>query len=371
MGEEVIRCCDVSNVAGNDLCKFATFDLEQLEKHVQRQHENDEKRGDESKEDITSETILALKGPLSCLRCKNFLNKPLWRIRKHLQTHTKEGWFKCNMCKKTFPDSWHLKVHKRIHTGERPHSCFYCEKSYPDLSKLKRHLQSHQNLPSEFKCQPHECPLCGKIFDQKYKLRDHTNHHNGVKPFKCAKCTKSFLTKSKLKCHQTKHNEKNLECVMCTKKFADLNHLAIHISKHKSFECSACPFTTIKKVDLQKHARTHNINKDEKLKPCLECGKTFNVSGMKKHMKTHTRKCISTITLLEMLKGSAPCSRCKKYISEPTWKMRKHIRAKHTKEGCFKCETCERQFIDAWHLREHERSHTGEKQLKSRKKQEK
>ena len=359
MAGETMKCSDVSNVNGNEFCKFETVDMTELEKHVEVEHSDDEKTGRKPQKKTKEGTVLALKGPLSCLKCKNYLNKPLWKMRKHIETHTKEGWAQCNLCEKTFPDSWHLKVHERSHTGEKPHICLFCDKSYPDLSKLKRHLQTHEKTPSEYRSKLHKCLLCGIDFDQTYKLQVHMNYHKGVKPYKCGECRKSFTEKRVLKRHQSNHRAiKDHNCSMCVRKFADPVQLEIHMTRHKTIKCSVCPFKTTKKADLKKHAKTHEII-DFEPQSCPKCGKNFKVMG--KHTKTHARKCISTFRVMELLKGSAPCKRCKNYISQPFWKMKKHITTSHTKEGRFKCTYCDKRFIDSWHLREHERSHTGEK----------
>ena len=185
------------------------------------------------------------------------------------------------------------------------------------------------------------------------------NYHKGVKPYKCGECRKSFTEKRVLKRHQSNHRAiKDHNCSMCVRKFADPVQLEIHMTRHKTIKCSVCPFKTTKKADLKKHAKTHEII-DFEPQSCPKCGKNFKV--MEKHTKTHARKCISTFRVMELLKGSAPCKRCKNYISQPFWKMKKHITTSHTKEGRFKCTYCEKRFIDSWHLREHERSHTGEK----------
>ena len=120
MEDEVVKCCDVSNVVGNSRCKFEISDITELENHVQEKHVENKSKKEEN--NTKADTVAALKGPLSCLMCKNYLNKPLWRMRKHIKTHTKEGWSQCTMCQKTFPDSWHLNVHERSHTGERNHT---------------------------------------------------------------------------------------------------------------------------------------------------------------------------------------------------------------------------------------------------------
>ena len=358
MEDEVVKCCDVSNVVGNSRCKFETSGITELENHVQEKHVENKSRKEEN--NTKADTISALKGPLSCLRCKNYLNKPLWRMRKHIKTHTKEGWSQCTMCQKTFPDSWHLKIHKRSHTGEKPHICPYCDQSYPDISKLKRHMQTHKELPTEYEIKLHKCLLCGIAFNQTYKLQVHINYHKGIKPYKCSECSKGFTEKRLLKRHQTNHEDKDHKCSMCVRKFSDHLQLQIHITKHKTIECIFCRFRATKKADLNKHARVHD-EIDDKPQPCQNCDKKFNLNGMKKHMKTHTRKPTSTSRVVELLKGSAPCKRCKNYISKPFWKMKKHIMASHTKDGRFCCTICEKRFIDSWHLKEHGRSHTGEK----------
>ena len=192
MDDEIIKCSDVSNVDGNDFCKFETVDMRELENHVDAEHTDRDKISRKIQMNAKEAMILALKGALSCPKCKNYLNKPQWKMRKHIETHTKEGWAQCNFCEKTFPDSWHLKVHGRSHTGEKPHICVFCDKSYPDLSKLKRHLQTHQKTHSEYRSKLHKCLLCGIGFDQTYKLQVHMNYHKGVKPYKCGECRKSF-----------------------------------------------------------------------------------------------------------------------------------------------------------------------------------
>ena len=45
MEDEIIKCSDVSNVAGNDFCKFETLDITELEKHAEAQHKDHDKIG--------------------------------------------------------------------------------------------------------------------------------------------------------------------------------------------------------------------------------------------------------------------------------------------------------------------------------------
>ena len=162
-----------------------------------------------------------------------------------------------------------------------------------------------------------------------------------------------------MKRHQLNHMEKDHNCSLCVRKFADPAQLPIHIRRHRIIKGSFCPFQTTKRADLSKHAKIHEINNYQP-QPCSKCGKKISIKRMEKHMKIHT-KCISTSRVIELLKGSAPCKRCKNYISKPFWKMKKNITTSHTKEGCFRCTYCDKRFIDSWHLKEHERSHTGEK----------
>ncbi|XP_069511446.1 zinc finger protein 1 homolog isoform X2 [Ambystoma mexicanum] len=84
---------------------------------------------------------------------------------------SKERYFHCTECNKSFIQKVHLIRHQRTHSGERPFHCTECEKS----------------------------------FSQKHHLLGHLRTHSGEKPFQCTKCMKSFSWKEGLYRHQRTH----------------------------------------------------------------------------------------------------------------------------------------------------------------------
>ncbi len=77
---------------------------------------------------------------------KSFSNKS-YRL-SHMQVHTGEVPYTCNVCDKSFSRYFNLSKHIQTHTGELPYTCNVCDNSFSQSSSLARHMRTHTVLIS-------------------------------------------------------------------------------------------------------------------------------------------------------------------------------------------------------------------------------
>ncbi|AXN91140.1 putative zinc-finger containing protein [Namao virus] len=100
----------------------------------------------------------------------------------------------CNKCHKTFTTIGNLNNHARTHLINPIVECTLCKKIL-----LKHSLPRHLNIHTREK--QYQCNICSKIFTQKTHLTMHTMTHTGHKPHVCTKCNRGFIQLSHLRYH--------------------------------------------------------------------------------------------------------------------------------------------------------------------------
>ncbi|XP_057654224.1 zinc finger protein ZFP2-like [Diorhabda carinulata] len=255
-----------------------------------------------------------------------------------------------------------LNDHINTHTQEQPYMCEICGKKF----RFKSNFHSHKHV----QCL---CDLCGAIINSPNGLRKHIKMKHSIASYACDTCDKMFNNKSQLEVHRRAHTgERPYLCTICGKMFTQITHLKTHTkgvhSRDKPFYCSKCKryvdgeehkcngkFDLYKKcatcngfvVDMEKHVELH---RDGYEYICGFCNQTFSEKAKLKSHKT-ARVC--------RRKYEFSCDVCcKRFHSKSLLKI--HTRS-HTGERPYKCDTCGKRFLQFAHLHYHLKLHTGEK----------
>ncbi|KAH9813757.1 zinc finger protein 37 [Melampsora americana] len=161
-------------------------------------------------EHISSDHIGSGKSSYTCLwegcpgNGKSFNQRQ--KVMRHLQSHTGDRPFECEVCEKRFGEMATLVQHRRTHTNEKPYTCTYegCNKSFALQSALTIHKRTHTG-DKPFKCTIEGCKAS---FSESSNLSKHLKTHSGLKNFECQVCKKKFGRSDQLFRHMNVHDQK-------------------------------------------------------------------------------------------------------------------------------------------------------------------
>lgn len=127
------------------------------------------------------------------------------KILRHIQTHTGDRPFKCELCARRFSEANTLAQHMRTHTREKPYVCDYpgCGASFAVAGSLTIHKRSRHTLERPFVC---TWPGCGRAFAESSNLTKHRRVHSGERPFPCKLCERKFSRPDQLQRHMKVHD---------------------------------------------------------------------------------------------------------------------------------------------------------------------
>lgn len=223
--------------------------------------------------------------------------------------------------------------------------------------------------PSDDPALKHRCRYCGKIFGSDSALQIHLRSHTGERPFICRVCGSRFTTKGNLKVHYQRHTE-TMEFTDKSKKEPRAPYdFRTQNTQTKSKSLTDETFDANQKKGEEKEEFYNDLN-ESRDSPESESPKRFDEDGArhflnfdqeysssKKKAWEKYMEIVDTPKAYELQQDEAyrvdpnKCPICNRLLSCRS-ALRQHYRT-HTGERPFRCRLCARSFTTKGNLKTH------------------
>ncbi|XP_048002919.1 zinc finger protein 595-like [Leguminivora glycinivorella] len=251
--------------------------------------------------------------------------------------------FKCESCVLGFKDEKCLAKHiDRCHNeATGPYACDICYSRAPTKRSLAAHIRSHYYT--------FECRLCAFVCHAT-RRRVHARSHKVV--LECVKCGLQFGSRREFYQHYKEWHERYI-CDHCGVAFKMRYCIKDHIRKqHSAFECKLCDKKFSRYNGLWLHKKVCHSEPSQSAY-CVECDRHYaDVYRYRWHLSNSARH-------RPRAKLRIPCPGCDKVFTKRIY-MKDHFDLVHLKKYKYRCEQCDKNFLRNADLVQHrKRVHEG------------
>ncbi|CAI9161536.1 unnamed protein product [Rangifer tarandus platyrhynchus] len=242
--------------------------------------------------------------------------------------------------------------HRRASHGPasaaHPFYCSQCQRSFSSANRLLAHGRAHVGGT-------HECTTCSKVFKKAASLEQHLRLHRGEARYLCVDCGRGFGTELTLVAHRRAHTANPLHRCRCGKTFSNMTKFLYHRRTHagkSGAPPSAAPPTVASAVASLAPAEPTPPPPAPPTPPaqlpCPQCPKSFaSASRLSRHRRA----------VHGPPERRHRCGVCGKGFKKLVH-VRNHLRT-HTGERPFQCHACGKTFASLANLSRHQLTHTG------------
>ncbi|XP_013364207.1 PREDICTED: zinc finger protein 526 [Chinchilla lanigera] len=234
----------------------------------------------------------------------------------------------------------HRRASRGSASAAHPFHCTQCQRSFSSANRLLAHGRAHVGGT-------HECTACSKVFKKAASLEQHLRLHRGEARYLCVDCGRGFGTELTLVAHRRAHTANPLHRCRCGKTFSNMTKFLYHRRTHAGKSGAPATAATASPAPTEPIPPTPPPAPPAQL-PCPQCPKSFaSASRLSRHRRA----------VHGPPERRHRCGVCGKGFKKLVH-VRNHLRT-HTGERPFQCHSCGKTFASLANLSRHQLTHTG------------